>query len=348
MQKEIFIHIGTHKTGTTSIQNALMKHSKALKKSSAKFINLYNFEAAHDLMMLEQANDKISSDLKTFIDSRLEDDIQKYIICCEYLSGNPKSLYANSAEVAKVLFNALSDFSMKKIFVVLRHQEQFIQSIYTQYLHQGEQIEIERFMQKHLLSNLKWTQFCKSYGVLFGDDNIFAVPYDKAILESKNLINILGDFTSIDVLKTLNLENYNQGYSKKAAEIAKACTPYLSNEENNILRSLMQKHFHKAKFSRYKLLNDEQVSGLNEFYEADNEELFKTRFSNFQIENFSQFDEEQQTNELEITDNYEKLIVLLVKELNKMPDAQIITQPSQLNRTKTKLKKVLKRIIGRK
>ncbi|MEO1032624.1 MAG: hypothetical protein AAFX55_14525 [Bacteroidota bacterium] len=115
MQKDIFIHIGTHKTGTTSIQETLMKNANALRKESVKFINLYNFEGAEELKFLENADEELSQRLRLFFKSRIEEDIQKYIVCCEYLSGNPKSLYSNVSQIAEVLYNSLDDFEAKKI-----------------------------------------------------------------------------------------------------------------------------------------------------------------------------------------------------------------------------------------
>ncbi|MEO1033791.1 MAG: hypothetical protein AAFX55_20580, partial [Bacteroidota bacterium] len=218
-----------------------------------------------------------------------------------------------------------------------------IQSIYTQYLHQGETLEVNSFMNKSLLPNIKWTNFLKTYETIFGVENVFAVPYDKTILERKNLINLLGEYANINALKTLSLDNHNQGYNKKAAEIAKACNPHLSNSENKILRSLMQKHLHKPVFSRYQLLSKEQVVFLNNYFKEDNEKLFENYFNGFGIASYTVSDDKDNVTEHQKRDSYVEVIVQLVKELDKRPKENVQSKSPSL---KTKIKKVIKQIIG--
>ena len=116
MSKSIFIHIGTHKTGTSAVQKALLQYNTDLQKEGVKYINLYSFEKAQQLMHLETYDKALEFQLKEFLSSYVEPNISKYLICCEYLSGNPKKLYANSNIIANLLYNAVIDFDVKKVF----------------------------------------------------------------------------------------------------------------------------------------------------------------------------------------------------------------------------------------
>ncbi|WP_422105131.1 hypothetical protein [Winogradskyella sp.] len=347
MKKEIFIHIGTHKTGTTSIQRTLSKNLNLLRKESVKYIDLYNFEEAQKIMMLEHHDKSIAENLKSFIDSRIEDDINKYIICCEYLSGNPKSLYSNVSQVAHVLYEGLSSFDVKKIFAVLRHQEQFVQSIYTQYLHQGEDIDIQSFLDKDQLSHIKWCNFLEAYESVFGSENIRPIPYDTKILGQSNLINYFGNFSDIEVLKHLKLETHNQGYNKNAAEIAKACNPYLNNAESKVLRTLMQKHLSRSVFSKYELLSKEEETFLKGYFKADNEKLFKSYFHDFDIDNFTELKAQDFSSRESKDKSYVEVIVLLTKELSNMKPAKEEPKHPKLSyRLKSKVNKWIKTVLG--
>ncbi|MCB0399592.1 MAG: hypothetical protein KDD26_08230 [Winogradskyella sp.] len=351
MIKSIYIHIGTHKTGTSSIQKTLIENQGILKKEGAKYINLYNFEQAQAIMELEEEDSDISLKLQNFLNSQVSEIYNKYIICCEYLSGNPKKLYQNSLTIAKVLHKSLSDFDEKKIFVALREQEQFIQSIYTQYVHQGEDFSIDTFLDETKLKNIKWTQFVQNYQSVFGSHNLICVPYDQKVLERRNVLNLFGEFCDILFLKDLNLKTLNHGYSKEAMEIAKACNPELNKEEQKILRYVLQENFGKQVFSRYDLLDKNKIEDLNAFFKVDNEKLFQDYMSGFGLTNFSNPKNHIESS-LSRKKTYTKLVVLLIKKVNNLSQVKNISREYfELNFTtlasmaKRVLKSKLKRIF---
>ncbi len=343
MKRSIFIHIGTHKTGTSVTQKMLIEKNNALKKEDVKYINLYNFKDALCIMSLESMDTTLVKELRTFINSHLDDSCSKYLICCEYLSGNPKTLYSNSSLIAELLHKTLTDFDEIGIFVVLRQQEQFIQSIYTQYLHQAEDVPMEIFLDKTRLGNIKWCNFLNSYEAVFGTSNVECIPYDKKVLESKNVINYFGEFSKTECLQDLNLGTLNHGYSKDAIEIAKQCNSSLSKEEQKILRQIMQEHLSKDIFSRYEILSHEEVKSLNEFFRDDNQTLFETYFKNFEINNFSELD-----NQKTVSNSYNELIIQLIKNINEFKNVNSNLKADSLKRnTKTTPKQIIKKSLKR-
>lgn len=321
MNKSIFIHIGTHKTGTSIVQKTLIEKSEALKREGVKYINLYKFEGAQKLMLIESVDEILTEQLRIFINSFVDENHSKYILCCEYLSGNPKTLYSNVSVIANILCKAIKGFTEKKIFVALRKQEQFIQSIYTQYLHQAEDISMSTFLDKDKLEYIKWCQFLEKYHSVFGERYVKVVPYDITVLESKNIVNHFGEFSRIASLQDVSVGSSNHGYSKEAIKIAKECNPNLNKEEQKILRLIMQEHLSKEVFSKYELLDNEQVSELDEYFKVDNEKLFKTYFKEYDIQEFSE-SEYIKDNELSIKNGYSKLTVLLIKKINEFNNSK--------------------------
>jgi len=346
MKKSIFVHIGTHKTGTSITQKTLIENSDALRKEGVKYINLYNFSKATTIVELETKDALLVEELKAYVNSYIDDSYNKYIICCEYLSGNPKLLYQNVLAVAELLHESLAEFEEKKIFVALRKQEQFIQSIYTQYVHQAEDVPIETFLEKTKLEHIKWSRFIEKYESVFGTQNMICVPYDKQVLEKKNILNLFGEFSNVSFLKHINLETLNHGYSKEAMVIAKECNSELSQEEQKVLRQIMQKHLSKDVFSKYELLHKDTVADLDAFFKDDNETLFQTYLNGFGITGFSN-PVNQETNNSEKKSAYAKLVVLLIRQLNKLSKMKNSSEsgaPStDIKAIASKSKQVLKR-----
>ncbi|WP_299367903.1 hypothetical protein [Winogradskyella sp.] len=337
MKKSIFVHIGTHKTGTSIIQKILIENPNALKKEGVKYINLHNFKRAAVIVKLEAENVSLVEELKSFINSYIDESYNKYIICCEYLSGNPKLLYQNVLTVAKLLHQSLTEFEEKKIFVALRKQEQFIQSIYTQYVHQAEDVPIETFLDKTKLEHIKWSGFVEKYRSVFGTQNVTCVPYDKKVLEKKNILNRFGEFSNVSFLKQVSLETLNHGYSKEAMAIAKECNPELSKEEQKILRQILQTHLSKDVFSKYELLSKEDVDDLDAFFKADNEILFQTYLSGFGITAFSHSVGQSESSSKE-KNAYAKLIIVLLKRVNTLSKLKISSVDAM---SKSELKVIL-------
>lgn len=338
MKTSIFIHIGTHKTGTSVVQKMLAEKSNTLKNEGVKYINLYNFEGALQIMSLESIETSLVMQLREFINSHLDASYSKYLICCEYLSGNPKALYSNSSLIARLLKETLDHFEEIGIFVALRKQEQFIQSIYTQYLHQAEDVPMETFLDEVKLSNIKWCSFLYNYQSVFGVNNVKCIPYDKKVLESKNVINHFGEFSNIKCLQNIDLGKLNLGYSKDAVEIAKLSNPNLNKEEQKILRLLMQENLNKGVFSKYELLDPARVKYIDNFFKNDNQKLFDTFFKEFDLEGFSEL-EPNSDEQNKFNNSYIKLIVLLVKKINELKRSN--SSQSELN-----LKRNLRTIVS--
>ncbi|OZV67577.1 hypothetical protein [Winogradskyella aurantia] len=345
MTTNVYVHIGTHKTGTTAVQQYLIKKTKTLLKSGFKYINLYHFEEAQKLMQYSGDNQTLLTNLKSFFNAQKEDNIHSYIICCEYLSGNPKTLYSNVSEIPKLLSQALIGFDRIKVFAVLRRQDQFIQSIYTQYVHQGEDIPLGDFLDPSRLDNLKWTGFLSKYEDEFGADNVVAIPYDIEAFKERSLLSSFSNFCGIDMFKDSELEVLNSGYNDIAIKIAKSCNPLLNVSEKKILRSFLQKHFKKNRYASYHLLNEEDERFLISYFKKDNSLLFKTYFKTTDLSNFSAVEEETKNGINQESNHYPELISYLIKEIDQLQKSNPTQKPIQSKNVLAKVKKKLKKMV---
>jgi len=140
---DIYVHIGTHKTGTTVIQNVLANSRKVLGNSNYAYLDWWELpDILEDIDYSEQ--DKLDT-IKDDLDCRMRKTSATTIILSnEYYCGSFMDGYAESKNMARKLHYVIGD-NNAKILVYLRRQDSFIESIYTQMIHMGESYTFEEF-----------------------------------------------------------------------------------------------------------------------------------------------------------------------------------------------------------
>ena len=151
---QIYLHIGTHKTGTTEIQNLLKEHSGLVKENKRLLYVPFN-EVFSAISKQQKPSNDLSQKLKNHILDVISknESVSKYedllVISFENFSGLTLSGYKNSEAIANILYDAVKDFSEdSKIIVYLRRQDLFIESLYTQFIHQGEFFSFNDFLSR--------------------------------------------------------------------------------------------------------------------------------------------------------------------------------------------------------
>lgn len=137
--KTIYVHVGPHKTGTTSIQNYLGDNASMLEAQGV--INVPASElkgASKDIAFgrLDEAEQKLKS-LATLITQL---DVDRYIISQEDFSGDlpgrvsgSHEIYPDLIENLRLIDRSLSPHVVKFLFFV-RNMEDWLRSVYSQHL----------------------------------------------------------------------------------------------------------------------------------------------------------------------------------------------------------------------
>lgn len=296
---QLFIHIGTHKTGTTAIQSSLKESYKILKKE-----NIYYFPVSKNaiqLMKIKELDDKLivtcKKELFRFIKNRKNKNLIKIIWSFEGFSGDSSTGYENTNKIAESLKIITKDIDTK-IIIYLRRQDEFVESLYTQMIHQGESYDFESFINKFSEKDFNWSNLLNSYSNYYGKDNLIVRKYDESYLSANG--GIINDFTKI-LSKNIKLNkslSVNKGYSRDALEIARILNPNLSISEKHLLRSLLRQTSTKQPFENYSYWIDneqrlflEKYSKSNfqvtkEFFKGETSELFSTIDSNVEHQNY--------------------------------------------------------------
>ncbi len=274
----LYVHIGTHKTGSTAIQSFLRHHQMELKRKGLVYISLHDgYEA---LMKATQVDEDVVNGLRKNLSCQIGKNFAQsnvsYVASWEGFSGDPVSGYDNAAFVASHLKRCLGDIPVK-IIVYLRRQDSFLGSLYTQKIHEGESYTFEHFSNLIPPLAFDWRKLLMAYSDQFGRGNIVVKRYDKAYLPSSfSLLNGFFEIIGIDIEDILSSKkppNPNKGYSRDALEIARLCNPELSDRDQKRLRRILQKTSSKQPFEKYTYMTGEDRMAFMKPYESSNKAI---------------------------------------------------------------------------
>ena len=137
---KLFIHIGTHKTGSTALQQELMALGGELRKvgfhwnAPAGFAKRLLADATAGRITQAFVNDtEYISDFRARVLSQLENC--SAVISSEHFSGNPRLCYKHASACAKALAMIFEGIPTE-IIVYYRRQDSFCESLYTQGIHE--------------------------------------------------------------------------------------------------------------------------------------------------------------------------------------------------------------------
>lgn len=201
--KQILLHIGYHKTGTTWLQKEIFdkeqlglsplldsrnKNNAILSKSITPF--LYG---AHDL-------DFRASQMRDHIENYCTSQTGKMpVISDERLSGNPHGGGRDSAAIAERLREV---FPQAKILITIREQISVILSCYHQYLKRGGCRSLKEYLTPRQApegdfftqSHFHYHRLVELYQNYFKPENVLVAPFESYKSEKNFFIQQLGDF----------------------------------------------------------------------------------------------------------------------------------------------------------
>ncbi len=248
MKPRIFIHIGTHKTGSTAIQRALLSGAKGLVRL------LYH----EDISRASWGTEDVQRLVALFHSHKTADASTKYLLSNERFSGEPLSGYADAQMMAERVRDITADFD-PKIIVYLRRQDDFIESMYTQMIHQGGSLSFQAFLQQIQPERMNWHRLLETHSGVFGRENMIVRRYHSDFYPKPE--SLLHDFCEIvgikpeDVTEKNAASTPNVGYSREALELARKCNPQFDAAEKKQLRKMLQKLSPKPFSQNYSYLD---------------------------------------------------------------------------------------------
>lgn len=269
---KLFIHIGTWKTGSSTIQYNLYRLRKELEKEGFYYLCKKNKMVINDGVIRnftdleEDYILKSREKFKTILDRELAKNRSiDFISSAEEFSGSPFKGFKNAGAVARNLHEITKGFGLDiSIIVYLRRQDDFFESLYQQSIRLGESHQFDDFLSSFDESDFNWHSVLKGYADIFGKDKVVVRRYhDKFLPHENSLIQDFGQIIGSKIVSNFELTtSRNTGYSRDTLEITRIMNQYFEDDDRYELRKIYDKITSRIPFQKYAFFTP---SGRKEF-----------------------------------------------------------------------------------
>ncbi len=281
----IILHIGQHKTGSTTLQNALYRQKNDLLQKGyvynviepwlkhTQLCNLFKEDPALAIKNLHQDIKKYEKTAHTYIISDEVFYVQPHNHCngsWEYLKKiNQKQYIEEKKNYIHTVFEACRG-SKVKIVLYLRRQDLFADSLYKQLIRGNYFADRFEFL-AHIEYFMDYFLQCSLWEETFGAENIFVRTYDKSQLVEQDIISDFQEVTGVPVFKNPE-ENKNISLKRDIAELKKIYNAYtdgsLDNKEILAILNLLSRSFPQAQGGY--IFSPEERLGIIEKFASSN------------------------------------------------------------------------------
>lgn len=252
MKKTVYIHIGSPKTGTTSIQQFLTVNAKILLEEGLFYPIVGRKYTKNDLLHIYNDNSNLTNtdskknSIAICMNGGLltrsgynESDIKKLL---KEFSASKADSILFSEEILFIendnicnrsnLFKYLSKYEVK-VIVYLKRSVEYLCGLWQEELRNKSTIALENYLQVYPYA--KYLNIVYDLSNKIGKENIIVKSFEKEQWVNNSLID---DFLSIFKIKNSNkfqkLTNINIGFSREKNEMARYINKYLDiSIENN-------------------------------------------------------------------------------------------------------------------
>ena len=291
MKPKLWIHIGTHKTGTTSIEAFLKTNRKALARQG---IGLLTFprDARRALREHAEGHEAAATNLANTLEHLITKQSRAcanqpntYILSWEGFCGNASKGYSDAHLMANAL-NVASKYCNLNPYIILyiRPQEEFISSYYSQTVKDGKTKSIQEFLHDLPSASFNWLRLTETFERQFGADQVVVERYCRELFPGKN--EILKDFCahlSIDTrgltfpLSSINSAK-NAGWSKPMIEIARILNAQVSKNEQQTMKEIFNELTPQIAKKDYAYFDAHTSTLIRNNYFESNQALCAKRF----------------------------------------------------------------------
>lgn len=192
MRKQIYLHIGTHKTGTTSIQNFLFENSSRLKQQGFDYLVENCVWKAHQpLGWAFQGNNAALDSYCPWKNAGIINELEKEILTSNahsFILSSENLYHLKNKNFIERFFNRLENYDLR-VIVYLRTQQKFLESWYYELVRADYcklALGFEDFI-KEPKYNLNYDEALLSWEQFVPRKNIIVMPYDKISKNNKLL-----------------------------------------------------------------------------------------------------------------------------------------------------------------
>lgn len=313
--KKLYLHIGTHKTGSTALQKAIRDNEKKLKKEGFLVLKTSTLSFIKKINRSDDPGLFVDEFSKVLNNAFLRSG--KVILSWEGFSGSLLGQYKNRERVFQFIADAMPNDVNLDIICFLRRQDDFLQSAFSQAKHQGEFESADKLLKVEYQKGFDWAILLTDLENQLPNAEYHMLPYDPYILEKQSVVELYGETIGSIVLKKAKTKQANVGMSKDAALLYERLYDDIgSSISKKYFRKLLQQNMNKGLFKEYQHLDYESKVKLLEHYQSGNRSIAK-RFwkEKYGIDDFSPIKEIREEMNGEMLQ--ERVIIELLNEYGK-------------------------------
>lgn len=281
MKKTIYIHIGTEKTGTKTIQNFCCRNNEFLKKNDLYYPynkdKKYMFNITHwPLAASLTKNNKFIPQDKMVPAQEMYDlfkeDIEKVPYNNILISAEPFSVNVTNKKSLLNLKSYLADYNVK-IIVYLRRQDNYFVSLTSTKIKGGVHDSSAKFSTNEIFSNKErydYFNLVSKWADVFGENNIIVKSFERETFINKNIIDDFFGIFNITVSEQNNSTEDNISLSLESLYFMNIVngTYDLDNKERTKIYSLLEQRENKYKIKN--LISPKERYDIIKHYESSN------------------------------------------------------------------------------
>jgi hypothetical protein len=274
-KKTLWIHIGAHKTGSTSLQGILEGETESLMAYSIAFepfgFHLAERLANHSPLPPDEL-EKVRAEFRNRVESHPEEVI---ILSGEYFFGHPDVCYRNTEAVAEDLRRITDGYDIRLVACV-RRQDDFVQSWYHQRIKMGGCETFEEFKKAVGLQTIEWDKLMGHFEQRFGADRLRVLIFEKLKSSGGDLLHTC--FSGLGhpfEIKVRPFRRYNPSYSEKALHLALLCYPQLDQTERKKLRFALFDAFPRQRGEKFTQFTEDERRSFMTAHRDSNRRFFE-------------------------------------------------------------------------
>lgn len=243
--RELWIHVGTHKTASTLVQSILKRRRHTLHRQAIHFES-WGYSLGKQLLRGAPLAPETLASFRGNLEARLGARPEPVaILSAESLCGNPYDGYRNIGSIASDLREITRSFHVQ-IVIAVRRQDDFLSSIYGQSIKEGGVASFEEFVSGGLLDALDWNRLALAYREWFGCDRVRLVRYERLAERPSHAVEVLFDGCGRSFVCCARVaDRVNPSLSRTGIEMARRCNELIDAGERRRFRHFLETHFSK-------------------------------------------------------------------------------------------------------
>ncbi len=238
MEKTLYIHIGSPKTGTTAIQGFLKNNGKPLRHAGVNYMSAGRINIAHNGIagsFRKGEGAEVCAEIATEVE---ESRFPIHIISSEMFF-RP----AVARVMGRDLFGGLPDWLRRrtKIIVYLRRQDRYLEALYKQLVKNARIPTGAMAFFERKLESLAYAYSLDPYASRFGAENIILRPFERQHFRNGDVIEDFVDQIGVDLMGNLSRPDTstNKTFSLEMSEVLGMLAAETSLNTRDLIRALI-------------------------------------------------------------------------------------------------------------